>query len=116
MSSRSWSPSKSTATPIMTDTVATLEMQGITGIAYVLLRGGPQGAPRLDPDAWPPPQIASRPSSLERVFEDTPALLGRAIAVAERLDRLLEEDNFAAIGGTLRNLETFTATLATRSA
>jgi ABC-type transporter Mla subunit MlaD len=50
------------------------------------------------------------------VFEDTPALLGRAIAVAERLDRLLEEDNLAAIGGTLRNLETFTATLATRSA
>jgi hypothetical protein len=36
--------------------------------------------------------------------------------VAERLDRLLEGDNFAAIGGTLRNLETFTATLATRSA
>ena len=41
------------ATPIMADTVATLEMQGITGIAYVLLRGGTQGAARLDPDAEP---------------------------------------------------------------
>jgi phospholipid/cholesterol/gamma-HCH transport system substrate-binding protein len=76
----------------------------------------PAGSPEARPDARPPPQIASRPPSLERVFEDTPALLGRAVAVAERLDRLLEEDNFAAIGGTLRNLETFTATLATRSA
>jgi phospholipid/cholesterol/gamma-HCH transport system substrate-binding protein len=104
------------STPIMTDTVATLEMQSITGIAYVLLRGGTQGAARLDPDARPRPQIASEPSSLERVFEDTPALLGRAVAVAERLSRLLEDDNLAAIGRTLRNLEAFTATLATRSA
>ena len=97
------------ATPIMTDTVATLELQGITGIAYVLLRGGTQGAARLDPAADPPPRIAARRSSLERVFEGTPELLGRALAVAERLARLLEDDNLAAVAGTLRNLETFTA-------
>lgn len=103
-------------TPIMTDTVATLEMQGITGIAYVLLRGGTQDAARLDPDARPLPRIASEPSSLERVFSDTPELLGRAVVVAEQLDRLLQDDNLAAIGGTLHNLETFTATLAARSA
>lgn len=103
-------------TPIMTDTIATLELQGITGIAYVLLRGGTRGAARLDPDARPPPRIAAHRSSLERVFEGTPELLGRALAVAERLARLLEDDNLAAVGGTLRNLETFSATLAARSA
>ena len=103
-------------TPIMADTVATLELQGITGIAYVLLRGGTQGAARLDPDARPPPRIAARRSSLEQVFEGTPEPLGRALAVAERLARLLDDDNLAAVGGTLRNLETLTATLAARSA
>jgi len=102
-------------TPIKADTVATLEMQGITGIAYVQLRGGTQASARLDPDAKPAPRIASRRSALERVFESTPELLGRALALADRLTRLLEDDNLAAVAGTLRNLETFTGTLARRS-
>lgn len=102
-------------TPIKVDTVATLEMQGITGIAYVQLRGGTQASARLDPDAKPPPQIPSRRSALERVFESGPELLARGLALAERLTRLLEDDNLEAVGGTLRNLEAFTTTLAERS-
>jgi phospholipid/cholesterol/gamma-HCH transport system substrate-binding protein len=102
-------------TPITADTVATLEMQGITGLAYVQLRGGTQASARLDPDAEPPPRIPSRRSALERVFESTPELLGRALALADRLTRLLEDDNLAAVSGTLHNLETFTGTLAQRS-
>ncbi len=98
--------------PIKADTVATLEMQGITGIAYVQLRGGTQASARLDPSAQPPPRIPSRRSALERVFESTPELLGRAAALAERLTRLFEDDNLDAVAGTLRNLETFTAALA----
>ena len=31
--------------------MATLEFQGLTGIAYVQLRGGTQASARLDPDA-----------------------------------------------------------------
>ena len=104
------------STPVMSDTVATLEMQGVTGIASVLLSGGTQRGELLDPDAQPAARIAARPSALERVFAGTPELLGRALAVAERLARLLEDDNLAAVAGTLRHLETFTATLATRSA
>jgi phospholipid/cholesterol/gamma-HCH transport system substrate-binding protein len=102
-------------TPIKTDTIATLEMQGITGIAYVQLRGGTQASARLDPDAEPPPRIASRRSALERVFESTPELLGRAVALADRLTRLLQDDNLDAVAGTLRNLETFSADLAKRT-
>ena len=102
-------------TPIKEDTVATLEMQGITGIAYVQLRGGTQASARLDPNAKPPPRIPSRRSALERVFESTPELLGRALGLAERLTRLFEDKNLDAVAGTLRNLETFTATLAKRS-
>jgi phospholipid/cholesterol/gamma-HCH transport system substrate-binding protein len=102
-------------TPIKADTVATLEMQGITGIAYVQLRGGTQASARLDPNAEPPPRIPSRRSALERVFDSTPELLGRAVALVDRLTRLFEDQNLDALGVTLQNLETFTAALAKRT-
>ena len=101
--------------PVKEDTVASLEMQGITGIAYVQLQGGTQASARLDPGAQPAPRIPSRRSALERVFESTPELLGRAVALADRLTRLVDDKNLDAVAGTLRNLETFTATLAKRS-
>jgi phospholipid/cholesterol/gamma-HCH transport system substrate-binding protein len=102
-------------TPIKTDTVATLEFQGLTGIAYVQLRGGTQASARLDPNAKTPPRIASRSSALERVFESTPELLARTVAVVDRLGLLLTDENLEALAGTLRNVETVTAALADRS-
>ena len=77
-------------TPIKADTVATLEFQGLTGIAYVQLRGGTQASARLDPDAEPVPRIPSRPSAVERLFESTPELLARAVALTDRLGLLLD--------------------------
>ena len=103
------------ATPIKEDTVAALEFQGLTGIAYVQLRGGTQESARLDPDAAPPPRIPSRRSALERVFESTPELLMQALAVVDRLSLLLADENLAAIAGTLQNVQSLTAALADRS-
>jgi phospholipid/cholesterol/gamma-HCH transport system substrate-binding protein len=102
-------------TPIKEDTIATLELQGLTGIAYVQLRGGTQASARLDPDAEPTPRIPSRPSTLERVFESTPELLAQTMAVAGRLSLVLTDENLEAVARTLRNVETVTATLAARS-
>jgi phospholipid/cholesterol/gamma-HCH transport system substrate-binding protein len=102
-------------TPIKEDTVATLEFQGLTGIAYVQLRGGTQESARLDPNAAQPPRIPSRRSTLERVFESTPELLMQALAMVDRLSVLLSDENLAAVAGTLRNVERLTAGLADRS-
>jgi phospholipid/cholesterol/gamma-HCH transport system substrate-binding protein len=103
-------------TPIKQDTVATLELQGVTGIAFVQLRGGTQESPSLEAGAsGEPPRIPSRPSALERVFQSTPELLVRALALADRLGALLNEENVRAISGTLRNLEAVTGTLAGQS-
>jgi phospholipid/cholesterol/gamma-HCH transport system substrate-binding protein len=103
-------------TPIKEDTVATLELQGVTGIAFVQLRGGTQESPPLQAEpGGEPPRIRSRPSALERVFESTPELLGRAVALADRLSVLLDDENLQAIGGTLQNLEAFTGALARQS-
>lgn len=100
-------------TPIKTDTVATLEMQGITGIAYVQLLGGTSDSQPLiaeSDDAIP--VIKAQRSALERVFESTPDLLAEAVQVANRVSQLLSERNIQTLSATLDNLENFSAGLA----
>ncbi|MEZ5931383.1 MAG: MlaD family protein [Alphaproteobacteria bacterium] len=105
-------------TPITKDTIATLELQGITGIAYVQLRGGtresaPMDAASADEDGLP--VIAARRSALERVFESTPDLLAQAVDIADRLATFLSDDNLDSLGSTLANIETFSGALASNS-
>lgn len=101
-------------TPITKDTIATLEMQGITGIAYVQLLGGTRDSPLLvaDGDDDAVPVITAQRSALERVFELTPDLLVQAIQVADRISGLLNEKNVEALSATLDNLQTFSGSLA----
>lgn len=104
-------------TPITEDTMATLEVQGITGGAYVQLLGGTRNSPRLEAaaDSDTLPVIAARPSTLERVFESTPDLLAKAVTAVERLSRLLSDDNISSLSTTLANLETLSDGLASNA-
>jgi phospholipid/cholesterol/gamma-HCH transport system substrate-binding protein len=100
-------------TPIKQDTVASLEMQGITGIAFVQLRGGTQASPPLVATAGDAQQeIASRRSTLERLFESTPDLLMRSLTLVERATLLLTDENLQALTKSLQNIETVTTSLA----
>jgi phospholipid/cholesterol/gamma-HCH transport system substrate-binding protein len=100
-------------TPIRQDTVASLEMQGITGIAFVQLRGGTQASPPLVATAGQTlPEIESRRSTLERLFESTPDLLARSLALVEQATLLLDDQNLQALTKTLQNVETVSASLA----
>jgi phospholipid/cholesterol/gamma-HCH transport system substrate-binding protein len=100
-------------TPIRQDTVASLEMQGITGIAFVQLRGGTQASPPLAATAGQSlPQIESRRSTLERLFESTPDLLVRSLALVEQATLLLDDQNLQALTKSLQNIETVTGSLA----
>jgi phospholipid/cholesterol/gamma-HCH transport system substrate-binding protein len=103
-------------TPVKQDTLATLELQGITGIAYVQLRGGTQESAPIAPR--PPPDLAripSRPSTLERVFEATPELLARSVVLLDRIGEVLTDDNVEALGRTVQSIDAFTAALAAQS-
>jgi len=103
-------------TPITHDTVATLELLGITGVAYVQLLGGTQDSPPLVAgDDQETPVIAARRSALERVFESTPDLLAQALQVVDRLSAFLNEDNLDKLSKTLANVETFSGGLAANS-
>ncbi len=102
-------------TPITKDTIATLELQGITGIAYVQLLGGTRDSAPLvidDDVSGDLPIIAARRSALERVFESTPDLLAQAVEVADRLTAFLSEDNLQTLSSTLSNIDTFSQSLA----
>src|SRR5689334_14670795 len=61
---------------IRSDSVASLEMQGLTGGRYVEVSGGTLASPRLTAAAGQRyPTIASRPSSLDALFASAPELM-----------------------------------------
>jgi len=103
-------------TPIKEDTVATLETQGLTGIAFVELTGGRRDSPPLKArpgQAYP--VIKSGPSLMTRLETAAPLLLDRLNRLSESLNALLDEDNRLAIKKTLADLQVLSRTLAARS-
>ncbi len=95
-------------TPIKTDTVAQLNSQGVTGVAYVSLTGGSQGAALLhdaeDPDGIP--LIPSERSAVQALTEDAPDLVAEAVEAIREVRNFLGADNQAAVSNLLQNLET----------
>ncbi|ANK80113.1 MAG: hypothetical protein TEF_04410 [Rhizobiales bacterium NRL2] len=99
--------------PIREGDIATLKLQGITGVAYVNIEGAAAKSPPLTtPPLAPRPIIPSAPSDIEKLFSGAPELLSRAIVVTERLADLLGSENQESIGGILSDLKTVTGTLA----
>src|SRR5260221_7555557 len=83
-----------TTTVIKSDAVASLEIQGLTGTAFVEITGGSQNAPpmqRREGERYP--VIASRPSGLQQVVMGAPEALSRLIEVADRLPLLSDAKN-----------------------
>ena len=104
------------ATPIKEDAVASLELQGITGLVNVQIGGGTRDSPPLA--AKPGEQlavIAAAPSRLEALVENLPQVIARFTTMVERATLLLSDDNLAAITNTLTNLNNLTDTLALSS-
>jgi len=97
-------------TAIRTDAVAELQIQGLTGGAYVEISGASSDAPELKAaEGQDYPVIASRHSQLEQVFNAAPELLGRLSNLADQLVDMTNEKNRAALAGTLDNLQQFTS-------
>jgi phospholipid/cholesterol/gamma-HCH transport system substrate-binding protein len=96
-------------TPLREDSYATIEPQGITGVLYVLLTGGTEGAePLPETTKEPYPIIPSRPGKLAQIFESVPETLAKATLLLEQVTLLFNEENRTAIGNTLQNLEAIT--------
>jgi phospholipid/cholesterol/gamma-HCH transport system substrate-binding protein len=103
-------------TPIKEDTVAILQTQGLTGIAYVELSDGHKDSPVLKAQPGEDyPVIRSGPSLLNRLDAAVTALLANLTRATDNFNAVLNEDNRRAIGKTLADLEVLSRTLARRS-
>jgi phospholipid/cholesterol/gamma-HCH transport system substrate-binding protein len=104
------------STPILEDTVATLKVQGLTGLAYVELSGGSRGSPPLkagpDQDL---PVIQAGPSALTRLDNALSTVFTTFNDLSAKLDRLLNDENRAAISQILSHLSIISGALANRS-
>ncbi|WP_026873998.1 MlaD family protein [Inquilinus limosus] len=103
-------------TPIVKGTVASLEIQGLTGGAFILLSGGVQGAPPLEKtEGHEYAVIPSRQSGLQAIVDTVPQLLDRLSEISREVQRIFSEDNRRNISEILANVNTLSAALALRS-
>ncbi len=103
-------------TPIRQDTVATLESQGLTGLAYINLTGGSADSPPLQARAGEPhPVIPSRPSTWGRLDRAVEELVSNMISVTRQFSVLLNEQNQNHISRSLANMDELSSALAARS-
>lgn len=103
-------------TPITTDTVATLEYQGLTGIANINLSGGQIGSQPLR--ALPGeeyPVIDSQPSLFARLDATMSDLLANVIQTSARINALLNDENRANISHSIEHVAVLTGRLAKQS-
>jgi phospholipid/cholesterol/gamma-HCH transport system substrate-binding protein len=103
-------------TVIKSDAVASLEVAGLTGGAFIEISGGSREAPpleRMEGERYP--VIASRPSGLQQVVASVPEALQRLIDLSDRLAAVLDDRNRTAITETLENMRRVTAAAASHS-
>jgi phospholipid/cholesterol/gamma-HCH transport system substrate-binding protein len=99
--------------PIRTDSFATLEPQGITGVNYVQIAAGSRNRPLLK-DVTPhgeAPVIRSQKSALADLLEGGGTVLQRSVEALDRVNRLLSDDNIKSVSGMLGDLHAITADL-----
>lgn len=80
-------------TPITVDTTAQLKFFGITGLAFIELKGGIDSAPPLRSVGKKMPVIPSKPSTLKRMDESLSLLASKSARALEKIDKLLSNEN-----------------------
>ena len=104
-------------TPVKTDTLAVLQTQGLTGLAFVELTGGSRDSPALEAQKDEKyPVIKSGPSLMSRLDSAITSLLGNLNKSSENFNSLMDEENRRAVKHALANLEILSRTMAARSA
>ena len=93
--------------PIRKDTLVGLEFQGLTGVAAISLKGGDEAAPPPPLDQDGIPSLTADPNKLQDVTEAIRATL-------QNVNKIVA-DNQESVKNSLKNLETFTNSLARNS-
>ena len=89
--------------PIKEDMRGTISMFGLTGLSYVEIEGGSNEAKTLQPADDKMPVIKSAPSVLGKLEKNLDTLSDKLVAVLERGERLLSDENLKNFGALLDN-------------
>ena len=102
-------------TPIKSDSVAVLTVQGLTGIAFFDLTGGSRTAPLLKARPGKKyPEIATGPSLFARVDMALNQALSNVNQLTDDVHALLEPKNRESVRNILAHIDALTAALASR--
>ena len=96
-------------TPIYTDTVASLEVQGLTGSPFVQLKRSPKPSvegKKVDPKDRDKFIIEGESSGLERIFEEFPKAIASVTKLANEASALLNKENQERFASILKNADT----------
>jgi len=102
-------------TPVKEDSVAQLELSGLTGVAFIQLTGGsPDSAALVAKPDQDYPVIRAAPSSLQDLLKSGPETLQSANELMKELNKLVAE-NQKSVNDALSNLAVMSKALADRS-
>ena len=92
-------------TPIRTDSVATIESMGVTGVSYVGITAGDPDAALLNKSADAAiPEIQTGRSVIQTLTEGAPKMIEEAVTVMDELSTLLGDENQQKVQTILDNL------------
>jgi phospholipid/cholesterol/gamma-HCH transport system substrate-binding protein len=100
--------------PVRSDTRASLEYQGLTGIATIALKGGAPEAAALPTVPGEPPTIQAESSAIQDLAQGAREIMGRADSILRRVDGFLAENETGA-RNVVKNIEKFSAALGDNS-
>lgn len=97
--------------PVRTDSYATMEPLGITGVNFVQLTAGTPSNPLLKTvtPAGKVPVIPTRTSMLQDLLKGGGTVLARAVEALDRVSTVLSKENVANFSGILEDLNLVTA-------
>jgi phospholipid/cholesterol/gamma-HCH transport system substrate-binding protein len=102
--------------PVYQNAIATMEYQGLTGVAYVEISGPIGGGKLLEAKQGQQyPVIVSQPSNFQELFSGAPDLIKGGTVLVGELNKLVNDQNRAAVTKILANAATVSDEFAARS-
>lgn len=101
-------------TPVREDSIAQLEIRGLTGGAVLAISGGTEDSPLKKVPEGHVGEIRYEPSPLSSAMMQMPEIMSGIHHTLKRLDRVLSPDNIRAFSSILHDINDVTAAFAER--
>ncbi|MEA3419678.1 MAG: MlaD family protein [Campylobacterota bacterium] len=92
-------------TVIKEDMLGVIKMYGLTGLSYIEIEGGTNGARTLDPDSGKAPVIKAGQSLMGKLGDNLEALSEKLVIVLDRGEKVLSEENLKHFSSILEHVD-----------